>query len=228
MPRYRDGRSDMITTRIFSYGIVAVDRRDDVAAVPCDNGIAKFVQSVRNFASVAAAFPDPDNLLALLGGIFNFPIYPITIFRVFRNVHHHDAAGFNSRRQYFTLDIFGRFRVVEFVGGNRVISHCHAGFLQQGFQVGEAGIVFVDVADKGVLGVVCHLLFLSHSVAHRPPRGGGGPLQYAEPCTQCLGRWQDRINVGAREPVVKTLWLSKALKTYALAGGPGGCQLDGN
>lgn len=77
--------------------VLPVDRVNDRIAVPPNQGVGIFFQGLWKVAFLLAMLPNTDNALALFGRIFDFPVHPIAILGLGRNVANEHSSPVDGR-----------------------------------------------------------------------------------------------------------------------------------
>ena len=106
--------------------IFAIDRVDDCRPVPPNERVGVLFKGARQVAFFLAMLPDSNDALALLCGVLDFPIDPLAVLGLWRDVADEDTRPVDGRREYLRLDVVWVLRVVELSRMNGSISDLHA------------------------------------------------------------------------------------------------------
>lgn len=136
--------------------VLPVDRVNDRIAVPPNQGVGIFFQGLWKVAFLLAMLPNTDNALALFGRIFDFPVHPIAILGLGRNVANEHSSPVDGRGKDLRLYVVLISGIVELSCMDRGIPDLQTFRSQQILELLEPMIVLMDMADE-YIPFVCHL-----------------------------------------------------------------------
>lgn len=115
-----------------------------------------FFQRIRQVAFFFAMLPNANNALALFGRIFDFPVHPIAVLGLGRDVANKHPSPIDGRRKDLRLDVVLISGIVELADVDGGVPNFHPFRRQQIFELLKPMIVLMDMAYEYV-PFVCHL-----------------------------------------------------------------------
>lgn len=144
--------------------ILAVKSVNYAIAMPTNDSVSIISESRRDFATLLAMRPNANDALALLLGVFDFPVDVMTFLGLWRDVNNHCSAISNARCKNTGFDIVFRMRIIWVICIDGIVAHCYPILRQQGFQLSQTGVIPMDMANEDVLDLIWHTFPLARFI----------------------------------------------------------------
>lgn len=144
----------LASVRVFPLTGLSGDRVYDTITVPSYHGIRVVFQRLWELAVIVAMPPYTNDALALLLRVLDLPVYPLAVLRLWRDVNNENACPIDLRRQDLRFNIVGCLCVVFLARMDRGVANMQALTFEQIFQLPEACVILVHVANENVRDVL--------------------------------------------------------------------------